>query len=310
MIIIRISGGIGNQMFQYALGRALSLRNSGAETALGELKLDTSFYSLGIEPDRSFKLPHFNIPGIADMIARPADFKKIGIPDPARRGIFSRLYRGLYRRSESRTPLALRKIVSEPGFDFHPGIMDLHGDHYVAGVWQSERYFMDYAAEIKKDLTLVAPFSVAAMDMARQIREAGDGSISVHIRRGDKVSNPWLLTKYGALGKEYYLPAIEYISGKVSSPHLFVFSDDIAWCEGNLRFDLPTTYVSAAGIPDYEELILMSMCAHAIAAKSSFSWWAAWLNRNPNKIVVVPSHCFGDATVRSADHFPESWVRI
>lgn len=304
MIIIRISGGIGNQLFQYAFGKALSLRTNS------ELKLDTHVYDLNIEPDRSFKLPHFNIPGIPAMIAVPADFKKLGIPYPAKKDIISKALRSLKRKIDSRKALSQRATILEPGFDFSSEIANLKDEHYFCGVWQSEKYFADHADTIRKDFALLAPLSSPAMAMKEQIRAAGAGSISIHIRRGDQVQDSWLLKKHGDLGKRYYLAAIEYTLGKVANPHLFIFSDDIAWCKENMKFDLPTTYVSASGIPDYEELHLMSSCAHNIIAKSSFSWWAAWLNENHDKIIVTPKQRFGNPSVRADDLTPDTWIKI
>ncbi|MEN9913147.1 MAG: hypothetical protein RLY66_555 [Candidatus Parcubacteria bacterium] len=304
MVIIRISGGIGNQLFQYAFGRALSLRTGS------KLKLDTHVYDLNIEPDRSFKLPHFSISGIPDMIATPTDFKELGIPYPAKKDIVSKILRTLKRKLDSRKPLSQRVTILEPGFDFSPEIANLKDGHYFCGVWQSEKYFVDHTDAIRKDFALSAPFSSPAMSMSENIKSAGTGSISIHIRRGDQVQDPWLLKKHGDLGKKYYLAAVEYIAGKVTNPNLFVFSDDITWCKEHMKFDLPTTYVSSPNILDYEELILMSTCAHNIIAKSSFSWWAAWLNRNPEKIVVTPKQRFGDPSVKADDLTPDTWIKI
>jgi len=304
MIIIRISGGIGNQLFQYAFGKALSLRNSC------DLKLDTHVYDLNIEPDRSFKLPHFNIPEIPTMMATPIDFKKLKIVNPAKKNILSKALRYLNRKLESRKPLNQRKTLFEPGFDFYPDIANMKESHYFCGVWQSEKYFANYADIIKKSFLLSAPFSASAMTMAEHIKSAGTNSVSIHIRRGDQVQDPWLLKKHGDLGKQYYYTAVENIAGKISDLHLFVFSDNIAWCQENIKFNLPTTYVSASNIPDYEELALMSHCSHNIIAKSSFSWWAAWLNSNPNKIVIAPKQRFGNASVKAADLIPESWILL
>ena len=304
MIIIRISGGIGNQLFQYAFGKALSLRNGA------ELKLDTHVYDLKVEPDRSFKLPHFNIPGISTLIAAPANFKQLGITNPIKKDILSKALRSLKRKIDSRRPLSQRKTILEPGFDYYPDIANLKDNHYLCGVWQSEKYFADCADAIKESFRLSAPFSAPATTLADQIRSVGAGSISIHVRRGDQVNDPWLLKKHGDIGTKYYFAAVEYIAGKIDNPHLFVFSDDITWCQEHMKFDLPTTYVSASNIPDYEELTLMSLCAHNIIAKSSFSWWAAWLNENPNKIVIAPKQRFGDDSAKAADLIPDSWIKL
>jgi len=298
MIIVRTSGGIGNQLFQYALGRALSQRNSD------ELRLDTHFYDLNIEPDRSFKLRHFNANA---PIATPEDFKKAGIPFPSRQGLFAKAWRNAYRALDSMKPLQKRKVILEPDFGFHPEILEIKGDAYLSGVWQSEKYFTDYAEQIRKDFQLAKPLGKTSESLAQEIRSAGAGSISLHVRRGDQVRDPALLTKHGALTEDYYAGAVAYIAKHVPSPHIFVFSDEIAWCKENLKFNMPMTFIN--GI-DYEDMHLMSLCASHIIAKSSFSWWGAWLDPRPDKIVIAPKQRFGNASWQAPDLLPDSWIKL
>lgn len=298
MIIVRISGGIGNQLFQYAIGRALSLKN------VDELRLDTHFYGLGIEPDRSFKLSHFKV---TTPIATPTDFAEAHIPDPSKQNFLSKLARKWQRLVDSQRPFHKRKLIFEPDFNFHPDVMENKGNTYLSGVWQSEKYFKGYGNQIRKDFELKQPLSTAAQSLADEIKAAGNGSISLHVRRGDQVRDPWLLKKHGTLTEDYYTKAVEYIAGKVPSPKIFIFSDEIEWCKENLKFDIPVTYINGA---DYEDIHLMSLCANHIIAKSSFSWWGAWLDPKPNKIVVAPKQRFGDATVAAADLLPDSWIKL
>ncbi|HTK33037.1 MAG TPA: alpha-1,2-fucosyltransferase [Candidatus Paceibacterota bacterium] len=304
MIITRISGGIGNQLFQYAVGRALSLKNNT------ELKLDTHFYGLNIEPDRSFKLSHFNIPNIEALIATDADFKKTGIPNPIKQDLFSKIIRKGFRTIESIKPINKRKVVLEPTFNFIPKVMDIRGDCYLSGVWQSEKYFTEFEAAIRKDFALKVPLSEKAAHVKRMMEASS--SVSIHIRRGDQVKDPVLLKKHGELTKEYYSKALVYIQEKTGGTpiRIFVFSDEIDWVKENMNFGTDAVYVSEYKIPDYEELVVMSACTHHIIAKSSYSWWGAWLNPNNDKIVIAPKQRFGEASNVAHDLIPESWVQL
>lgn len=303
MIIVRISGGIGNQLFQYALGRALSFANND------ELKLDISAYDLNIEPNRSFKLSHFNIQNITSLIASNNDFKRIGVPSPKKQSLFSKGWRKIYRLFETFKTIKKRKMVIEPGFDFYPEILNIKNSCYLLGVWQSEKYFKHIEVTLQKDFSLKNPLSSKAQELKKIIDSSM--SVSIHIRRGDQVSDPWLLKKHGALTEEYYSKAIRYIQQKWDVKlSIFIFSDDTSWVKDNLNLGTNIIYVSEYNLPDYEELVLMSYCKHNIIAKSSFSWWGAWLNNNPQKIVTAPKQRFGDPTTITNDLIPESWIQL
>ncbi|MDO8493084.1 MAG: alpha-1,2-fucosyltransferase [bacterium] len=299
MIIVRISGGIGNQLFQYAMGRALTLKNGQ------ELKLDTTFYEMGIEKDRYFKLNDFNI---TQNIATPEDFKKIGVPNPKNNSLPARLVRKFCRDLGPYLPLNRRRMIIETTFNFRPEIFNIKKDCYLSGVWQSERYFVEYADQIRQDFQLSVPLSAEAEALKRDITQVN--AISLHVRRGDQVHNPHLLQKHGALGGEYYKNAVNHMISKTTLPHLFIFSDEIEWCKENLKFNIPTVYVAGKNLKDYEEMALMSWCKHNIIAKSSFSWWGAWLNANPKKIIVAPAQRFGSDTQTAPDLYPDSWIKI
>ena len=306
MIVVRISGGIGNQLFQYAMSRALSLRNGN------DLKLDISFYDMEIEKDRPFKLSNFNISNLE--VATNEDFKKIGVPSPEGADLSSMLTRKFYREAGSFLALEKRRMILEKTFSFLPEILDIKHDCYLVGVWQSEKYFMDYAEEIRKEFELKAPLSAEAETIKKEITSTN--AISLHVRRGDQVHNPHLFAKHGVLGDGYYKQAVDYILGNsrsdqhLGSPRIFIFSDEIEWCKENLKFDIPATYVQGKGIADHEEMALMSLCEHNIIAKSSFSWWGAWLNKNPGKIVVAPAERFGSRDKSAPDLIPDFWVKI
>jgi len=298
---MRVSGGIGNQLFQYALGRALTLE-SGAP-----LLLDISSY---IKPKpgealRAYTLPRFNIQG---EIAAHSDFGSIGVPDPADQSFIAKLKRRLIRARESDEAFHQRRIILEGAFNFIPDILNVKGNAFLAGVWQSEKYFKDHADQIRKDLVLKESLSSKALEIQKQMRESQ--SVAVHVRRGDQVSDPDLVKKHGLLTDEYYSSALKYMKSKLSDPRFFVFSDEIGWVKQNMGFGADAVYVSESNLPDYEELMLMASCKHQIIAKSSFSWWGAWLNQNPNKIVIAPRQRFASDSQEAKDLIPDSWIEL
>jgi hypothetical protein len=147
------------------------------------------------------------------------------------------------------------------------------------------------------------------------IMQKADISISIHIRRGDYVQNKKTGKHHGNCSSEYYKNALDEILSKLSkgqreNVRLFIFSDDIEWARKNLSFACPSVFVSNPATPDYEELVLMSKCSHHIIANSSFSWWGAWLDSNPQKIVIAPAKWFNTRQSLYKDIVPSSWIKI
>lgn len=285
-------GGIGNQMFQYATGRRVAKINNI------HLKLDTSSF---VKEDkettpRIFKLDHFNID---TEIATKQDIRYFKKFKKVHTKILGRIYNPLFANDS--------KYITEIGYGFNPGILNLKDDIYLDGYWQSEKYFKDIRDTLIKEFSLKTP-GTAFEEQAQII--TNHNAISIHIRRGDYVSNTSLAKNYGVCGLDYYMEAIELVTQKVENPHFFIFSDDISWAKENLKITYSHSYVSSEYIKDYEEIILMSKCKYNIIANSSFSWWGAWLNNNPNKIVIAPKKWFRDESWIPKDIIPETWLRI
>lgn len=187
--------------------------------------------------------------------------------------------------------------------------MSLDGDVYLDGFWQSERYFERHASAIRHELRPDFTLSPAAGRLAREIAD-GD-SVSLHVRRGDYVALAGVQAVFGSCTLEYYAKGVEAMMRKYDRPRLFIFSDDISWAKQNLRFEAPMSFVSGTeGVSDREELILMSMCKGNIIANSTFSWWGAWLNSSPDKLVVAPSRWVTGGGMESRDVVPDSWTKI
>jgi hypothetical protein len=288
MIITRLNGGLGNQMFQYALGRKMSLKNKDI------FKLDLSVYT----PDnnRVYELKHFNI---IENISSNTEISKIKFPV----GFISKIITTFKKR-----------ILRIFNVKFHPRILDKKGNIYLDGFWQSEKYFDDISNTLRQDFKLRRKMGHAAEIMSNNIEKASI-SVSVHIRRGDYVHNTATNRHHGTCPPEYYERAFAVLAKKLSEIdsgeiHLFVFSDDIVWVRKNISFPYPTTFVSNPATPNHEELVLMSKCIYHIIANSSFSWWAAWLDPNPQKIVIAPAKWFNTKPSVYEDIVPNSWIKI
>jgi hypothetical protein len=296
MIIVKLTGGLGNQMFQYAAARRLAHANRA------ELKLDTGWFGRETSGDtpRRYELGVF--PLSADT-ATPGESQRL-------RGTDTRRWPRVVKRLITAVGYAAPKsYVAEKHFHFDPDILRLKSDVYLDGYWQSEKYFLDTAEIIRKDFTLKAAPQGSSAALLCEIAECE--SVSLHFRRGDYITNSSAAAYHGIASLDYYARAIENVRIRIASLRLFVFSDDMEWVKGNLHTDIPVTYVEGNG-PDNaaEDLLLMSACRHHIIANSSFSWWGAWLGSNPDKVVVAPSAWFSAEGADTSDLIPERWLRI
>lgn len=282
MIITRLKGGLGNQMFQYALGRKLALKNNDL------LKLDISGYQH--DNLRSYSLEPF---AMSAEIAKQEEITRLKYP----LGIFSFVWRYFSF-----------KVLRQFHTGWEPAILEAKGNLYLDGFWQSYKYFADIADTIRADFTLKEPLEQKYPELVQQVHE-GD-SISLHVRRTDYVSSKKHQKNFGTLSLEHYQKAIRLAKENRPNPTLFIFTDDPNWVKNNLQTDVPTIYISNFGLRDYEELILMSYCKSHIIANSSFSWWGAWLDPRPDKIVIAPTHWTQSGEPKTDDIIPPSWQKI
>jgi hypothetical protein len=287
MIIVSLCGGLGNQLFQYAVARRL------AHVRDVELVTDLSWYDTVIDnvTPRKYELSQYQIQARAMSASE----------------IFSRAL--FTHRILKRLPLPRRlKLIREKSFSFDPRILTLPDNIYLDGYWQSHKYFEDIRDILLKELTPIEPPSTLDEVVAAKI--AGANAVSIHVRRGDYVSLASAAQMHGLCSLDYYKSAVSQIQRQVQEPTFFIFSDDPEWTSANLHFDSPTVYVNHNG-PDkaFQDLRLMSLCQHQIIANSSFSWWGAWLNRNPGKIVIAPKKWFTNRS-DTQDLYPPAWAKI
>jgi hypothetical protein len=166
--------------------------------------------------------------------------------------------------------------------------------NYFEDYFQSEKYFLDCKDEILKEF-----------QFKEKLQVPEGNSAAIHIRRGDyvKFANIHLVcTPF------YYESAIAYIQRKVEKPIFYVFSDDIEWCKENVKIPEPCFYIDNLNKPSSHDMQLMSLCKHNIISNSTYSWWAAWLNQNPGKIIIAPDKWFADS--RETDIYTDNMVRI
>ena len=292
MIISHIVGGLGNQMFQYAVARALSKQ---LDTPL---LLDVSSFSKyhlhnGFELARIFNLEA--------AVATKRDLDQV-VGWQA-----NLLVKRLLLRPEF-SWLRSKSLVVEPHFQYWDGLKLVSKSAYLTGYWQSEKYFKPIESLIREDFIFKRPMSSENQRIADEIAQCN--AVSLHIRRGDYVQNATTLSIHGVCSLDYYRAAIQYITERVIQPKFFIFSDDIAWVMDSLSVGYPYQYVDINhAVESYNDMRLMSLCQHNIIANSSFSWWGAWLNSNPEKVVIAPKRWFAvDRDI--SDLLPMEWVSI
>lgn len=300
MIIVRLIGGLGNQMFQYAVGRHLAEKNSTL------LKLDLS----GFETCklRRYELHCFEIGQHVATIEEIETFKR-----ESNTRLSKLIYNIGKKLSFSNYPTSDfyqdNIIINEKHFSFDPSVLEAKGNIYLDGYWQSEKYFSAIRDILLREFTIKYEQDYRNMELAKLIRSTE--SVSIHIRRGDYVHEPVTNQYHGFCSLDYYQKAVNQIVQKIPNCHFYVFSDDPLWVSENFKLDYPATLVDHNDAStNYEDLRLMSLCRHNIIANSSFSWWGAWLNSNPEKIVCAPERWFNDPTLDTRDLIPESWIKI
>tara|TARA_R110001592_G_scaffold317062_2_gene593722 strand:+ start:1266 stop:2012 length:747 start_codon:yes stop_codon:yes gene_type:complete len=248
MIVCKLQGGIGNQMFQYASALSIAKRN--------ECDVEFVWEMLENNTQRPFKLDEF--PNIEVKMLKE-------------------FYNGFLTVSDN---FKYSEIIT-------------HGrDIFLNGYWQSEKYFKDNEKLIRNTFEINESINYTVPDK----------SVSLHIRRGDYLNSNGY---HPVQTIEYYKKAIDKVG---DYDKLFILSDDITWCKENVIFD---NVVFVEGQNEIQDLKVMSLCDHNIIANSSFSWWGAWLNDNPNKIVICPCNWLGNnVNLNTSDIIPEGWLKV
>lgn len=264
MIIIKLNGGLGNQLFEYACARNLQLKNND------ELYLDIEGFK---RSPRHYSLEKFVLNDSVKVLPEKECKSLILLQT------ISKLNRILAFKLG---PLFGAYIWKSSNYR-SLNVKDTKGKQfYLYGYWQSEEYFKEYSALIKQELKVKTEFPTICEDLLKEINKTN--SVCVHIRRGDYVTCGFL-----HCNEMYYNKGIDYIFAKHFDSNYVVFSDDIEWVKNNMKFNHPVTYADV-DIPDYETLRLMYLCRHFVMSNSSFSWWASYLCDNEDKIIIAPEY--------------------
>jgi len=278
MIIVCVKGGLGNQMFQYAL--YYKMKKLGKD-----VYLDLSMYEEGIEK-RKLGLTVFpNVEYIQST--KTMNSKFIG-------------------EHNSFLELVLRKFGLKKDY-FRDGILEYHEDIfmwdniYLDGFWQCEKYFEDTKEEIRNEFIFPQLTGNESLSLEKKIKDVN--SVSVHVRRGDYLNNKSMYGDLSATG--YYTKAIEFMEKKLKNPVFFFFSDDIEWVKKEYAGE-HRIFVDNGNKDEHTDMQLMSICKHNIIANSSYSWWGAWLNNNQEKIVVAPAFWNGKSDKKNI--YCEGWT--
>ena len=282
MIIIRLRSGLGNQMFQYAFFRQMQYWH-GTE----RVKLDISTYHWkahnGLELDKVFDLDLQK-----DSVPPEVSLQYADVGYEFRHRLLRRL-RGERHQSY--------KYWKDLEFEDYKRL----GDVYLEGFWNEEKYFRDVQEDIRRAYTFKGDLNEDDLGMLEII--SNTESVAVHVRRGDYKKYP---KAFPMCQPSYYAEAREIIKAKRDNLIFFVFSDEIDWCRKNLSFPEKAFFVENRKPEDaWKDMMLMSRCRHNIIANSTFSWWSAWLNNNPEKIVVYP-----ESVSFTYQSMPKDWIRL
>jgi hypothetical protein len=285
MIRVILQAGLGNILFQYAVGRHLALKHQTS------LKLNVGWYCA--------KSSFYRIQGLRQV--RYFDIAA---------GFYLPVLRCVMRMGLGPSvALDSSPIYCEKHFGFDPEVLEQPDGVCLEGYFQSEKYFKPIASIIRAELAFKPaspPHEIAGLE--KEVRSCN--SVAVSVRRGDYVGHPL----HEVCTPAYYNRAVEYIRAYMPAPRFFIFSDDIGWCRRNIAIPacvfVDLRHCKSCAI---EELRLMSACQHHILANSSFAWWGAWLKTHPDKIIVTPHKWFNDATLNEwamQDTVLPSWIRI
>jgi hypothetical protein len=288
MIISRLTGGLGNQMFQYAIARSLSIRNKC------NFKIDTTEFDLYTHHN-GYQLNCFE--------------KKFPIASISEISNYKNTY-SIYSRIMNKFNIRIGQHYKEVLFyRLDPEIYNLTDNFYLDGYWQNQKYFIDIAKILSEDFTFTS--NISSENLVHLDRIFSTNSVSIHIRRGDYISNAAFSKVHNVLELDYYKKAISLVESKISNPFYFIFSDDPKWAFDNFNY-LPNKILinNNSGINSYEDMRLMKHCKHNIIANSSFSWWGAWLNIYDLKIVVAPKKWLKVSNIDTSDLIPAAWTQI
>lgn len=286
MKIVKFNGGLGNQMFQYAF--LLALQDSFKEQIL-----------MDINPFKNPKERKFELDSIFGNklhLARPKDIRKVAY-------YFDNYYINRVVKKMFKTKKT--EFSEKASWAYDTSVFENVENRYYIGNWMNVFYFNKIEAKVREAFSFNPPKDIRNQQLLLEMKETK--SVSIHIRRGDYLQIKGQLI----CGLDYYKAAIEFITQAVGNPSFYVFSDDVAWCRSNLGLLFGSSNNSFVdwniGANSYVDMQLMAACKHNILANSTFSWWGAWLNDNPDKIIIA-SKDWAEHCKYEKGHVLSEWV--
>ena len=291
MIKVILSGGLGNQIFQYAAGRVLALKHS-TNLVLNLSLIDR--FDVSITP-RSYELGNFRV--LCDVESNSPFLT----------------WRWIKKFIWILGPLKPWKLYQEGSSTYDPRLLQQPDGVTLLGYWQSYIYFSDISKQLMSELQHSKPLSGKSIEVLEKINSSN--AIAIHVRRGDYAANSEAFSFHGVIPLNYYKDAAAYVLAKFPDATFFIFSDEQDWCKKNLKLQ-DAYFVEHNDVENsWEDLILMSKCRHHIIANSSFSWWAAWMADNSqevmNHLVIAPKNWFKKSDqINADDRFTPHWVLL
>jgi len=292
MIISKLKGGLGNQLFQYATGFSL------AKKLDAPFKIDVSGYEKSISARETARNLDINDFSISANVASDDEILEIKYP----KGIISRIGRVIEK-----------KLLKNYYVDWHPQVLLKTGNVYLDGYFQSDKYFQSEVGAIFEQFSLRQQWLDPIQEIVELINQC-NRSVSLHIRRGDYAGDSRVSRLFLVCNAQYYQRAISYFLERIPDCNFYIFSDDVQWVEHNLLLPSRATFISSENgdtnrLRPSQELVLMSKCKHHILSNSSFSWWGAYLNQSKEKIVLAPD-IWNNGYVDQPNIAPEAWIRF
>lgn len=290
MVIVKLMGGLGNQMFQYSLARALLANGK-------DVRIDCSGFQSQAKEDtvRNYELDRFNI--------------KVDKASEEEVSHYNNKIQKLLYYIQTITGFKISKLLIESEHCYFPQITQMD-EKYLIGYWQSEKYFTSIRDKLIQDFSFDdIQLSEKNVQLRNEILSVKN-PVAVHIRGGD-YNNSNNRSIYGNIcTAEYYHKAFEYIESRLDDVIYYLFTNDLEWAKQIISLNTPQVKVVDWNIGEdsWIDMYIMSLCKHNIIANSSFSWWSAWLNQNQDKIVIAPKRWQNGNDIK--DIVPEQWMRF
>ncbi len=296
MKFITVTGGLGNQMFGYAFCLNIRTKKKKSSLFMTHKKDSKAYGHQGYELEKIFSIKPFE-----------ETFSKLSYYLLYSYNQIIRIFPNNFKPFLFKI-IGIHTITVPENFIYYPDVFNFNHNHELfKGTWQSELYFEEAKDEVRKNFTFnESLLSINTITEKKQIRK--QNAISIHIRRDDYLSSKYVSGFMGICTKEYYLKAIEYVEKNIESPVFYIFTDDKKWVNENFKIENAVYVNFNSGKDSWQDMYLMSQCKHNIIANSSFSWWGAWLNSNPEKIVIAPKKWWNNFDID--DVVPKNWIRL